>query len=403
MTLTPTEVTVGRQPIYDCAMNIVAYELLYRRSGSVDSAEFEDGDAATARVLINVLTEIGIEESFGSKPLFLNCTRYFLEHEPVLPPQRCVLEILESVAIDADLVKAVKRVRGKGYKIALDDFVYTPDWDPLLKIADYVKIDLRQHTVDQIECVVKQLPGFSGILLAEKIETPEEMDVCRRLGFKLFQGYYLHRPETLVGHAAPHNLIALMSLSQQLMNGEVNAAEIAESIHADVTLAYRLLRLVNSAMAGNRTRVGSIRHAVAIAGTDLLARWVALLSLLRIENNPGAYIELALQRARACELLSRGESLGRPDQAYMVGLLSLLEAMLGSPWETLLASLPLHPEIAGALESRTGDLGRLLAAVESFETSAESSFASVPKAFWEGAAYAQEMTRSLKRLEGLDQ
>ena len=283
-TLTPSQVSVGRQPIYDHARNIVAYELLYRRGESSATAEFEDGDAATARVLVNVFTEIGLEESFGSKPLFLNCTRYFLENEPVLPPQRCVLEILETVAIDQALVKAVVRLHKHGYKIALDDFVYSPDWDPLLKIADYVKIDLRQHAAEELSRVVEQLPGFQGVLLAEKIETQQELDLCRRLGFKLFQGYYLRKPETLVGHAAPNNLIALISLSQQLMDRDVNAAEIAESIHADVTLTYRLLRLVNSAMAGSRTHVGSIRQAVAIAGTDLLARWVALLALLRIQN-----------------------------------------------------------------------------------------------------------------------
>jgi EAL and modified HD-GYP domain-containing signal transduction protein len=408
-TVSPSQVCVGRQPIYDRAREIVAYELLYRRNGSAATAEFEDGDAATARVLVNVFTEIGLEERFGSKPLFLNCTRYFLENEPVLPPKRCVLEILETIVVDPSLVKAAVRLRKHGYKIALDDFVYNPEWDPLLKIADYVKIDVRQHTPDQLTRAVKQLPGFSGVLLAEKIETQQELDLCRQLGFKLFQGYYLRKPETLVGRAAPNNLIALINLSQQLMDRDVNAAEIAESIHGDVTLTYRLLRLVNSAMAGSRTPVRSIRQAVAIAGTDLLARWVALLGLLRIENSPGGYIEIALQRARACEILSQEERIGRPDQAYIVGLLSLLDAMLGSPWETLLPSLPLDAEITDALASHKGGLGRLLTAVESFETfttsgtelpSEESSLPSLPKAFWDGVAYAQELTRSLKQFAG---
>jgi EAL and modified HD-GYP domain-containing signal transduction protein len=409
-TLTPSEVSVGRQPIYDHARNIVAYEVLYRGAGTAATAEFEDGDAATARVLVNIITEIGLQESCGSKPLFLNCTRYFLEHEPILPPDRCVLEILETVVIDESLVKAVAGLRKKGYKIALDDFVYSRDWDSLLKIADYVKIDLRQHSLDALKHVVKKLPGFSGVLLAEKVETQEEMDICRQLGFKLFQGYFLRKPETLVRHAAPNNLIALVSLSQQLIDRDANAAEIADSIHGDVTLTYRLLRLVNSAMSGSRTHIGSIRQAVAIVGTDLLARWVALLALLRIENSPRGYIEIALQRAFTCELLSRQEGIGRPDQAYMLGLLSLLDTMVDSPWEALLPSLLLTEEISEALASRKGDLGRLLAAVESYEaftnsgsepsTSgsvvAGSSFASLPQAFWQGAASAEEMTQYLR-------
>ena len=413
-TLIPTRVSVGRQPIYDRARNIIAYEVLYRADDSAITAQFEDGDAATARVLVNILTEIGLEQSCGSKPLFLNCTRYFLEHQPALTPDRCVLEILETLTIDESLVKAVTAQRKRGYRIALDDFVYSRQWDPLLKLADYVKIDLRQHTPDLLRRAVQQLPGFSGILLAEKVETQKEMNLCRQLGFKLFQGYFLRKPETLVGHAAPNNLIALMSLAQQLMDRDANAEQIAQSIQGDVALTYRLLRLVNSAMAGSRTHVGSIRHAVAIAGTDLLARWVALLGLLRIENSPGDYIGIALQRAFVCERLSRQEHIGRPDQAYILGLLSLLDVMLSSPWEALLPSLPLDDEIVDALGTRKGDLGRLLTAVESYEAfaasgtegalqgsrTAESSFPLLPQAFWEGAAYAQEVTGSLQHLAG---
>jgi EAL and modified HD-GYP domain-containing signal transduction protein len=408
-TLIPSQVSVGRQPIFDHARNIIAYEVLYRGNGSAVKAEFEDGDAATARVLVNILTEIGLEECCGSKPLFLNCTRYFLEQEPPLPPERCVLEILETVKVDEGLVRAAARLRKKGYRIALDDFTYRSEWEPLLELADFVKLDVRQHTADALRQAVAQLPGFTGTLLAEKVETQQELDLCRELGFKLFQGYYLRKPETMVGQAAPYNLIAMVSLSQQLMDRDANAAEIAASIQGDVTLTYRLLRLVNSAMTMNRAYIGSIRHAVAVAGTDLLARWVALLGLLRIQNCPGDYIQIALQRARTCELLSREERIGRPDQAYILGLLSLLDGMLSSPWEALLPSLPLPEEIAGALRSREGDLGRLLTAVESYEafrisdsgiSEGETSFPSLPQAFWEGAAYAQQMTRSLQHLAG---
>ena len=404
-TLSPSRISVGRQPIYDFARNIVAYEVLSRRDSTATIADFEDGDAATARLLVNILTEIGLEQTCGVKPLFLNRTRYFLENEPILPPQRCVLEVLENLRVDQPLVDAVARQRRRGYKIALDDFVYTEEWEPLIRLADYIKIDVRQYTTGELQGVVGRLAGFGGILLAEKIESQQELDVCRELGFTLFQGYYLRRPETLVGPEAPTNLLTLISLSQQLLRQDVNAGEIAESIQGDVSLTYRLLRLANSAMIGSRTRINSIRHAVSIAGTDILARWVALLGLMRIENSPADYIEVALHRARTCELLSERENVGRPDQAYFLGLLSFLDGMLDSPWETLLPSLPLNAEIAEGLACHEGDLGRLLTAVEAYEAFAKSgaelpeavsSFASLPQAFWEGAAYARKMVRSLQ-------
>lgn len=400
-TVVPTQVSVGRQPIYDADRNVVAYEVLYRGTDAAATADFEDGDAATARVLVNILTEIELEQSCGHKPLFLNCTRYFLETQPILPPERCVLEVLETVNIDDGVVKAIELQRKRGYKIALDDFLYSNQWDPLLEMADYVKIDLRQHTPDSLSQAVKNLPGFTGTLLAEKVESEQEFDVCRELGFKLFQGYYLRKPETVLGHAPPNNLVALMSLTQQLMNKDANATDIANSIRGDVTLSYRLLRLANSAMTGIRTHIGSIQQAVTIAGTDLLARWVALLGLARIENSPTGYFEIALQRARMCELISQTEHVGNPAEAYILGLFSILDAMIGSPWQELARSLPLNEQIAEALANRKGDLGRLLNAVESYEAHpdpAAQPYGSLPQAFWEGAAYAQEMTRSLKSL-----
>jgi EAL and modified HD-GYP domain-containing signal transduction protein len=402
VTPSPTQICVGRQPIYDAARNIVAYEVLYRCNAS--SAEFEDGDAATARVLVNILTEIGLDQISGSKPLFINCTRYFLEHEPVLPPDRCTLEILETVAVDQATVDAVARQHRRGYKIALDDFEFRKEWDPLLKLADYVKVDVRQHQGEGLREAVERLRDFPGTLVAEKIETQQELDYCRTLGFTLFQGYYLRRPETLVARAAPNNLIALVSLSQQLMDQNSDASAIAQAIQGDVTLTYRLLRLANSAMTGSRKPIDSVRQAVCIAGTNLLARWVALLGLLRIENSPSDYVEIALHRARTCELVSRAEKIGQSDQAYILGLLSLLDGMLDSPWEALIPSLPLSAEIAAALATRQGQLGRLLSAVESYEAfytaSSEqvweaSGFASLPAAFWEGSVYAHGMIASL--------
>jgi EAL and modified HD-GYP domain-containing signal transduction protein len=350
-------------------------------------------DVATATVLINAVTEMGMEQICGSRPAFINCTRRFLNREPILPPDSCVLEILETVTVDPALVESVLRLIQKGYRIALDDFVYRPEWEPLLKIAHYVKVDVRLHTHQELEATVALLREYPGVLLAEKVESEEELDFCRNLGFQLFQGYYLRKPETITGKPLPKNAFDLIHLSRRLRDPSANLDEIAESIARDLPLSFRLLRVVNSAMSASRTPITSIRHAVTVAGTDLLARWVALLGLLRIKTGPGDYIELALQRACACELVSHAEKLGVPEQAYTVGLLSLLDSMLDSPWSHLIPSLPLQEEMIGALSDRRGDLGRLLLAVESFESGVDSGdhFPSLPDAFWEGAAYSRRM------------
>ncbi len=391
------EIQVGRQPIYDRDRRITAYELLYRHPQGIAPA---DGDAATARVLINVVNEMGITKVCGNRPAFFNCTRYFLEHEPILPPEACVLEILETVAIDDALVQSVMHLSGKGYKIALDDFVYAPEWEPLLRIADFIKVDVRMYPPDQLCSVVERLRPYRAVLLAEKVESEQELEFCRALGFQLFQGYYLRHPETLKARTLPKGTFELLHLAQSLRRPDVRLDEIAQSVGRDVSLCYRLLQLVNSAAGGTRTPIRSIHHAVSIAGTDLLARWVAVLALLRLESSPGDYVEIALQRARACERIAEVERIGIPEQAYTVGLLSLLDSMLDSPWATLISSLPLSSEMSAALASREGALGSILLAVESFESGvtdpAGLPYASLPAAFWEGAAYSQETLRQLR-------
>jgi c-di-GMP phosphodiesterase len=400
-TLDTSSICVGRQPIYDAARNIVAYEVLYRTPQS-DRAVFEDGDVATARVLVNILTEIGLEKTCGSRPVFVNCTRYFLEHEPLIPPDRCVLEVLEDIHVDDALVKSVRILKQRGYRIALDDFVERDGWEPLVELADYIKIDVREHSAPELSRAVERMNGSDAVMLAEKVESEQEFEYCKSLGFDLFQGYYLRRPELITARPAPTSKLALLNLSQQLMSAEADFQEISRSIGGDLSLSYRLLRLVNSAMTTRRAQVESIPHAVAIVGTDMLGRWMAMLGMLQIEDCPSDYVELALQRARTCEMVCQRQWDGHAQEGYIVGLLSLLDSMLKTPWSEVLPSLPLRQDIADALENREGDLGRLIRWVESFEEGVLSPDGPEPAflqaAFWQGAAYARDMVRSLKRL-----
>jgi EAL and modified HD-GYP domain-containing signal transduction protein len=391
-------VCVGRQPIYDAQRKIFAYELLFRNPGGAH-ADFPDGDEATARVILNALLDIGIDKIAGSEPVFLNCTRRFLEQDPVIPPDRCVLEILETVSVDAELIAAVARLKERGYRIALDDFVLQDSWRPLVKMADIIKVDVLALTRRQLRDQIRALRPYRKILLAEKVDSEEQLRFCRDLGFQLFQGYFLRRPESVAGRRVPVSKLSLLSVISECRNPDVDLARLALVISGDPSLSYKLLQIANSAIFARRARIESIRQAVASIGTDELLRWATLLIIAGFRDSPPAYLAVALQRARMCELLALERRCDRSDRYYIVGLFSMLDAMLGLPLQAVLDPLPLSPEIKDALLTHQDDLGRVLSIVLDYEAgawrpepAAEVNAAVVQKSFWAAAEYANHMT-----------
>jgi EAL and modified HD-GYP domain-containing signal transduction protein len=391
-------VCVGRQPIYDPQRRVFAYELLFRDPGGAH-ANIHDGDEATACVILNALLEIGIDKITGAEPVFLNCTRRFLEDDPVMPPDRCVLEILETVSVDGQLIAAVERRKERGYRIALDDFVLQDAWKPLVKMADFIKVDVQALTRSQLRDQVRALRPYGKTLLAEKVDSEEQLRFCRDLGFRLFQGYFLRRPESVSGRRVPVSKLALLAVISECRDPDADLARVAHVISGDVALSYKLLQIANSAIFARRARIASIRQAVASIGTDELLRWATLLILAGFQDSPPAYLAVALQRARMCELLALAGGRARADRYYMVGLFSMLDVMLGLPMDTILQPLPLAEEIKDAVLSRTGDLGRILTAVLGYEAGewpAEPAgalrTATLQDAFWTAAEYANQMT-----------
>jgi EAL and modified HD-GYP domain-containing signal transduction protein len=389
------EICVGRQPIYDRYRKVVAYELLFRRPGATQ-AIVENPDAATAQVILNAVLEVGLERISGGHPVFLNCTRHFLENEAFPAPDRFVLEVLEDLAIDEGLRHAIRCRKQQGYRIALDDFVYRDQLADLVRLADYVKVDVMAQNRCAVEDQVRRLKQFQLTLLAEKVETEEELTWCQGLGFELFQGYFLRKPQALSGRRAPLSKLSVLCLMGQLMDPDTSLDKVARVISGDVALSYRLLQLANSAVMARRTPVDSIIRAVTTVGTDLMLRWATLLLMSGIDDCPPAYLELAIQRARICELLAGEHHLGRTDHAYLVGLLSLLDSMLSLPLEEVIPDLPLSPEIGQALLRREGDLGRILCAVLSYESGEISKdTAGLQNAYWQGVDYANQMTKAI--------
>lgn len=394
-------VCVGRQPIFDKHRRVFAYELLFRTPDQ-STAGVKDPDAATAQVLINTLADIGLERIAGPEPLFVNCTRYFLENEPILDPKQWVLEVLEDIEVDNALLKGIARCRKLGYRIALDDFEYRPVLAPLVELADFVKVDVLAQPMSAVEAQVKQLSKFPVRLLAEKVESEQQLLHCESLGFELFQGFFLRKPESVPGKRAPLNRLNTLCLLAQCQDPSASVHQIAQVVAADVTLSYRLLQLANSALFSRRSQIESIDRAVAMMGTDMVFRWATLLAMTGFDDCPKSYLELALQRARMCELVAARLHLPEPVSFYTAGLLSLLDSMLRRPMAEIVDPLPLSESIREALhEPRSGEVGPVLSAVLAWEQGLLSSgevvdVRNMQEAFWEAALYARTMLDQMK-------
>lgn len=388
-------VCVGRQAIYDRNRRVAGWELLFRNTDGV-RGDIVDGNQATAQTLLNSIMEIGLERIASSgEPVYLNCTREFLDKAPLLPPDRCVLEVLEDIPMDASLLRALDRLREEGYQIALDDFVYEPRLAPLVQRAHIVKVDVLAVGLAGLESQVRALAPFGVRLLAEKIDSERELSACQRMGFELFQGYYLRRPDTLMAKSARANKLSALVLLAECQKESADVDRIARILSSDPGLSFKTLQLANSALFQVRTPISSIPQAIAVIGLDALARWSTLLMLSGFEDCPPSYLERALERGRMCELLARHTGIAG-QTAYLAGLLSILDAAMGTPLAELAPRLPVSSDIKSALTERSGDLGKLLSAVIAYE-SGQAAAADVPVAmdvvercFWDACGYAHQ-------------
>jgi EAL and modified HD-GYP domain-containing signal transduction protein len=364
------EVLVGRQPIYDKGPEVHAYELLFRNSAA-NRADIVDGDHATASVIMNTFLEIGLEQIVGEHLAFINFTRNLIVKKfcEVLPSDRVVLEVLEDVAADADVVDALKLLAAHGYTIALDDFVYRDDLRPLIETCHMVKLDMLALGQGGMREHVEILRPFNVKLVAEKIDSHEDFEFCKRIGFHYFQGYFLSKPHVVKGHKLSANRLGILRLLAKLQNPNTLSEEVERDISADVELSYKLLRYVNSAVCGLATQISSIRDAVLFVGTNRIKTWASLVLLGGIDDKPRTLLTTALQRAKMSELLAA--ALGTPAhdryRFFTAGLFSVLDAMLDKPMDEVLQNLPLSLEINAALLCQTGVVGSVLRCVVAYE------------------------------------
>jgi EAL and modified HD-GYP domain-containing signal transduction protein len=359
-------VFLARQPIYDAARKIHGYELLFRRADT-GVADVRDGTVATAQVLVNAVIDIGVDKVAGQELLFINCTREILMSEPIIPPDRCVLEVLENVDLDEPLLARIQALHRRGYRIALDDFTLDGKLARAVPLADYIKLDVLALTAAELKRHCRlQRPGLR--LIAEKIESEAAMERCLALGFDLFQGYFLRRPETVKGAHLPTSKLAALRLIGVCQDPDSSAQDVSATVSADLSMTYSLLRLANSALFGRSRPIRSVEAVVTWMGTEYLSRWGTLLALASERGCPMSYLGTALQRGYMCESLAAAQGDASPGSSFLVGLLSTLDSILDVPMQQIVEQVRLGGDIREALEQQGGSLGRLLACTLAYES-----------------------------------
>jgi c-di-GMP-related signal transduction protein len=335
---------VARQPILDRNEKVFGYELLFR-SDMENVFHGIDPDAASRSTFDSSLL-VGLDVLCDGRRAFLNCTRETLVGGMVtlLPSQSTVVEILETVPVDNEVIATCQRLKETGYLIALDDFVSDDPREPLAEIADILKVDIKLTTPEQRDALMKKYGPWRCRMLAEKVENSAEFVAAKEQGFIYFQGYFLRRPEMMTTHDVPANRIHYMRMLQAVSRPEVDVGEVENLIKSEAAICYRLLRYMNSARFAFRNEIHSVRHALAILGNEEVRRWVRLIAAVGAGQEKSSDLVLcALVRARFGELLSMATRHGESD-LFLLGLLSMLDAMLEMPMADILEKIPVDSE-----------------------------------------------------------
>ncbi len=351
---------IARQPIFDTKGKVYAYELLFR-SGLHNYFDCDDQDHAAASVIANSNLLFDLSEMTGSTKAFVNCTRRVLLEDLIttLPRQQAVVEVLEDVEPDEELITACRRLKNMGYTLALDDFIYHQNYEPLLELADIIKVDFLLSDVEEQERLARMMIPRGIKMLAEKVETHEVYEQARKMGYQYFQGYFFAKPVIISRKDIPTNKVQFLRILKEVNAQEVDFKKLAQTIQSEVSLSYKLLKLINSAAFALRNKVTSILQALSLLGLREIRSWVSLLSISSMaDDKPAELVVSSLIRARLCEQLAVPVKMGdRKSDMFLMGLFSLLDVIMSRPIEEILAEITVEDDI---LEALTGAPGPLL-------------------------------------------
>lgn len=352
------DVYMARQPIFDQDNNLYAYELLYRSNGTENIYNGVSGDESTADVFTNAFFGLNVKNVIGNARAFINFTENLLRRgiPKLISPDILVVEVLENQLTDNDLLDSVQELRELGYTIALDDFEYSNAYSELFQLGDLVKIDFRtpQKTIEETAYVCRY---SNKIMLAEKIETREELEYARKLGCTYMQGYYFAKPAIMSGNSVQPLPVNIMEVMRLMAEPEPEISDIVEILSRDTAMCQRILRLINSVYFGVSNKVSTINQAIIILGLDYLREWVYLMGMQRITSNDSLEaMRLSLLNAKFCRKIAMRIPEAAPDceSFYLMGLLSMVVYSGDKMLALALEEFPLTDNIKRGLLRRGG-------------------------------------------------
>lgn len=395
---------IARQPILDRKLRNVGYELLFR-SGPQNAFHDADPNEASRSVIADSSLLLGLRTLVEGKTAYFNVTREVLlsGHVTVLPADQVVIEIMETVMADDDVIAAVAALRGLGYTIALDDFVYHEGSLPLVKYAQIIKLDFLNSSAEERREIIGKL-GRRGLqFLAEKVETMESVEEARDLGCSFFQGYFFSRPMILRSREVPGFKVQSLRILQEIQRPQLDFGDIEKLIKHDVSISYKLLRYTNSAAFGFRREISSLQEAMHLLGEREVRKILSLIVMTTLgRDRPEQLLTDSVVRGRFCEELAPRLGMSkRAQDLFFLGMFSMIDAIVGRPMDQVLVDLPISIDVKEALLGTRGRLRTLLDFVVAFERGewerAETRCAElalvwedVPPIHWRAIAWSQE-------------
>lgn len=362
------DLLLARQPVFNKSQDVVAYLLLYRNDDEQAPKTIND-HLATSSVILNTYASICEEGEVRSLPCYIKLTDKTLmaDNFPDLPKESFIIEILGHSKITPEFVQRVQELNQQGYRLALSDYRPHPKYEPLLNLVHILKIDIQKTGIEQLPEVVKDLRPYHLELLADKVETQNEFRKCHELGFALFQGYFLSKPEPVKGKKLGSSKVLLLQMMVELQSPTATAQSVEQLVVNDPLLTYRILRVVNSAAFSIQREIESLSHAISLLGFEQIRKWVSLFLVTDTQEKPEELTRSMLVRGRMCELLA--EMLGRdqPINNFITGLFSKLDVLLDMEMPELLEQVPLQAEVKAALLTNEGQLGQILDQVCHYE------------------------------------
>lgn len=363
------DVFIARQPIFDKDQKVYAYELLYR-SGSENSSQFKSGDSATSDVVINSLM-IGADTLTEGHRAFINFTESLIKDEvpKMFSKSYLVVELLEDIIPDMTLVNHVRELKALGYTIALDDYIASYEYEELVELADIIKVDFLLTTADERWSIAQKFHKMNKMMLAEKVETLDEFEEARELGFMFFQGYFFAKPRILKGKDMTSMNVNYLEILRELDQPDPGYDKMAKIMERDVALTFKLLKLINSPAFYTNSKINSVKHAMVMLGFKEIRKWLMVVMLRDMgKNKPDEILKICLVRARMAEMIATLSGMDqRKNEMFIMGLFSMIDTLMDQDLYSILGGLPLEDDIKAAMMGQKNKLHQMFMIVTSYE------------------------------------